>query len=143
MSALVSPPGPAAPSRVGPRGAAALDVVLVVLFAAIGRASHAEENPILGALGTAWPFLVGAAAGWGLVRWRSGGWPLRVGSGIPVWAGALVIGMTLRVLTGDGTAPSFVLVAGIVLAVFVLGWRALAQRIGRRRSPRQAGGHSG
>ncbi len=143
MTAPVTVSGPTAPPRVTAVGAAALDVVLVVLFAALGRASHAEENPILGALGTAWPFLVGAAAGWGLVRWRSGDWPLRVGSGIPVWAGAFVIGMTLRVLTGDGTAPSFVLVAGIVLAVFVLGWRALAQRIGRRRSPRQSGGHSG
>ena len=94
--------------------APALDAVLVLVFAALGRASHAEENAVLGALGTAWPFLVGLGLGWALVRWRSRHWPLTVGNGIAVWLCTLVGGMLLRAATGQGTAPSFVAVAGAV-----------------------------
>ena len=105
-----------------------LDAALVVVFAGLGRASHPEENPLVGALGTAWPFLVGQAVGWALVRWRSGRWPLTVGNGIPVWLCTLVVGMLLRAATGQGTAPSFVLVAATVLALFLIGSRWLLNR---------------
>ena len=109
-----------------PVGAALTDVVLVVVFAAVGRASHDEGNPVVGALSTAWPFLVGTAIGWLVVRMLRGAWPLGVGPGITVWFATLVFGMLLRQVTGQGTAASFVVVAGGVLAVFLIGWRALA-----------------
>jgi hypothetical protein len=112
--------------------AAVLDVVLILVFAAVGRASHSEDNPVLGALGTAVPFLVGAAVGWALVRWRSGRWPTSFGTGIPVWFCTLVVGMLLRALTGAGTAASFILIAGLILAAFLLGWRLVAERLARR-----------
>lgn len=110
-----------------------LDAVLVVVFAALGRASHAEENAVIGAIGTAWPFLLGVAGGWALVRWRSGHWPLTVGNGIAVWACTLALGMLLRAVTGQGTAPPFILVAATVLALFLLGWRWLARRSAAQR----------
>lgn len=113
----------------------ALDVVLVVVFAALGRASHAEENPLLGAAGTASPFLGGTLVGWGLVRWRSRRWPIGLGPGILVWASTLVIGMILRVFSGAGTAPSFVLVAATVLALLLLGSRWLAGWLAGRAGP--------
>ncbi|MDE9367433.1 DUF3054 domain-containing protein [Luteipulveratus sp. YIM 133132] len=102
-----------------------LDVLLVLLFAAIGRASHDEGNVVLGVLGTAWPFLVGTAVGWAVVTLTGRRPPLDVGRGIPVWVCAVAVGMLLRRLVGDGTALSFVIVATIVLGVFLLGWRAL------------------
>jgi len=37
--------------------------------------------------------------------------------------------MLLRAVTGQGTALAFVLVASVVLAVLLLGWRALAARV--------------
>lgn len=112
-----------------PWQAATADALLVLGFAAAGRSSHQESQPVLGALLTAWPFLVGAAAGWALVRWRSGRWPQDdVGAGVPVWVGAVLVGMLLRAATGQGTALAFVLVATAVLGVFLLGWRALAAR---------------
>jgi hypothetical protein len=119
-----------------------LDVVLVVVFAAVGRASHAEANPVLGALQTAWPFLVGTVVGWAVVRTLRKGWPVDVGPGITVWFATLVIGMVLRRATDAGTAASFVLVAALVLAVLLVGWRALAAYAARRAStspPTQAG----
>ena len=129
-SPVPAPPQPT--TRVGIPLAAALDVFAVLVFAAVGRASHGQGDPVTGALGTALPFLAGAATGWALVRWRSGCWPLTFGTGIPVWFCTLAVGMLLRVLIGAGTAVTFVLVAGVVLGVLLLGWRLAAERLGRR-----------
>ncbi|WP_411285015.1 DUF3054 domain-containing protein [Lapillicoccus sp.] len=118
---------------VTPVAAAALDAVIVLVFAAVGRASHDEGSAAVGVLVVAWPFLVGAAAGWALWRWRSGRWPVDVRPGLVVWAGTLVGGMLLRVVTGAGTAFSFVVVAALFLALGLLGWRALLPRVLPRR----------
>jgi len=115
-----------------PAVAFVLDVVLVVVFAAVGRASHDEANPVLGALQTAWPFLVGVLVGWAVVRTLRKEWPVDVGPGITVWFSTLVIGMVLRRLTGAGTAVAFVVVAALVLALLLVGWRALASYAARR-----------
>jgi hypothetical protein len=108
-----------------------LDVVLVVVFAAIGRASHGED-PIAGLGETAWPFLVGVLVGW-LVQgaWRDPLPPIRAGLGI--WGATLVVGMLLRALSGQGIAIPFVIVAAIVLFAFLVGWRALVALIRRPR----------
>ncbi len=107
---------------------ALVDIVLILVFAGIGRASHAEDNAVLGAALTAWPFLVGAATGWMLVRWRSGRWPLALGPGISVWLLTVLVGLLLRAATGQGTALPFVVVAGVVLGLFLLGPRVLVAR---------------
>jgi hypothetical protein len=115
-----------------PPVALAVDVLLVVVFAGVGRASHDEANPVVGALATAWPFLVGTAVGWAIVRVLRKSWPLEVGPGITVWFATVLIGMVLRQSTGQGTAVSFVLVAALVLAILLLGWRALVALLERR-----------
>ncbi len=115
-----------------PPVALAVDVLLVLVFAAIGRASHDEANAVVGALVTAWPFLVGTGVGWAIVRVLRKAWPLEVGPGITVWFATVVIGMVLRQSTGQGTAVSFVLVAALVLALFLVGWRALVALLERR-----------
>ena len=117
-----------------PPVAFALDVVLVIVFAAVGRASHDEANPVVGALLTAWPFLVGTVVGWTVVRVLRKAWPLEVGPGITVWFATLLFGMVLRQVTGHGTAVTFVLVAALVLGLFLIGWRALAALLVRRAS---------
>jgi hypothetical protein len=115
-----------------PAGVAFLvDVAFVLVFAAVGRATHDQVNPVLGVLATAWPFLVGLAVGWTLVRSLSHQWALDVGPAISVVVVTVVVGMLLRALTGQGTAPSFVLVATLVLAALLLGWRAVAARVAR------------
>lgn len=118
-----------------------LDVVLVVAFCAIGRRSHEEASSLTGLANTAWPFLSGLAAGWLVVaarlRGQLGGSPgadpaAVLPSGVIIWAATLVIGMILRVVSGQGIAVSFVIVAGTVLAIFLLGPRALLT-VRRRR----------
>jgi hypothetical protein len=110
----------------------ALDVLLVLAFAGVGRASHDEANPLLGALLTAWPFLVGTVVGWTVVRLLRKAWPLEVGPGLTVWFATVLIGMVLRRATGQGTAASFVLVAALVLGLCLVGWRALVVLLERR-----------
>jgi hypothetical protein len=117
--------------------ALALDVVLVIVFCAIGRRSHDEANALTGLATTAWPFLTGLAVGWlatvALYRDKFDGF-LLVPTGIVVWLSTLVVGMLLRVVSGQGTAFSFVIVAGTVLAVFLLGWRAVAKIVTKSRA---------
>ncbi|MFD1814451.1 DUF3054 domain-containing protein [Rhodococcus gannanensis] len=116
-----------------------VDVVLVVVFCAIGRRSHDEANAVTGLLTTAWPFLGGLALGWlaNEALYRNKSRPASVvPAGIVIWLCTLVGGMLLRVVSGQGTAFSFILVAATVLAVFLLGWRALYALVSRRSAAR-------
>jgi predicted permease len=106
--------------------AVAADVLVVLVFATIGRSSHDEGITVGGVAHTAWPFLVGAAIGWGLVQMGHDD-PRSNKAGVRVWLLTLVVGMVLRRLTGAGTAASFVVVATIVLGVLFLGWRFVAR----------------
>jgi peptidoglycan/LPS O-acetylase OafA/YrhL len=105
--------------------AAAADLILILVFAAIGRDAHARGDIISGAFVTAWPFLAGAAIAWLAARaWRA---PLAVWpSGVCIWIGAVLVGMLLRAFTGQTVVLPFILVALISLGVFLLGYRALA-----------------
>ncbi len=99
-----------------------VDLVLVAFFAAVGRASHQESLTPAGWAQTAWPFLVGALAGWAVVAatGRSGG---SLAAGAVVWVAAVAVGMVLRQVAGQGTAPAFVVVATVVLGVLLVGSR--------------------
>lgn len=112
--------------------AALVDLVCVVGFAAVGRASH-DEDVLTGLLITAWPFVVALAAGWVvLLAWRRPTAPIRTGVG--VWAVTVAGGMLLRGLTGGGTAVPFVLVTTGVLLVLLVGWRGVVRLVSHRRS---------
>lgn len=107
----------------------AADVTAVTLFAAIGRRSHDEGLNLAGIAQTAGPFLAGAALGW--LASRAWDRPTAVvPTGVVTWACTLVGGMVLRVLTGGSTQLSFIIVAGTFLAIFLIGWRTLVNRLG-------------
>lgn len=109
-----------------------IDAVCVVVFCTIGRRSHAEGLSVTGIAETAWPFLTGAAVGWLLAR----GWRLPTAvlpTGVAVWAGTVGVGMLLRKVSSQGVALSFVVVASLVTAVLLLGWRAAATTATRTR----------
>lgn len=107
------------------------DVVGVLVFCTIGRRSHAEGLTVAGVADTAWPFLVGTAVGWLLIRgWRR---PTAVApTGLVVWASTVVVGMLLRKATSAGVAVSFVVVASAATAVVLLGWRVAVAAFARR-----------
>lgn len=110
-----------------------IDVFLVLVFAAIGRASHGEE--LSGLLVTAWPFLGGLALGWLVtLAWRAPAAPVRTGLG--VWVVTVAGGMLLRAATGQGTAIAFIVVATVTLLVLLVGWRVVAAVARRRRRGR-------
>ncbi|WP_336646673.1 DUF3054 domain-containing protein [Microbacterium sp. USHLN186] len=115
-----------------------VDVVLVLVFAVIGRASHGEDP--LGFLLTSWPFLLALLVGHAVaalvpLRPRR---PWSLGWGAIVWVVTVAGGMLLRVASGDTAETPFIIVATLVLAAFLLGWRLIALLVRRFRGPRTA-----
>ncbi|MGN7186909.1 DUF3054 domain-containing protein [Microbacterium enclense] len=123
-------------ARRSPALALVLDAVLVVVFAAIGRATH--DGDVLGPFGsglatTAWPFVAALLVGWLVTRaWRRPTAVVR--TGLPVWAITVALGMVLRALSDQGVAVAFIIVATLTLALLLLGWRGVARLAGRRRT---------
>jgi hypothetical protein len=115
--------------------AGALDAVLVLVFATIGRLSHGETLAGLGV--TYWPFLGGLLLGWLLVRaWRRPRGVIPTGLGL--WVATVGGGLLLRVVSGQGVQLSFAIVTTVVLGVFLVGWRAIAALLSRLRSGQPA-----
>ena len=78
-------------------------------------------------------FVVANLVGWIVARaWRS---PSRVvPTGLLVWGVTLVVGMVLRALSGEGVVIPFVITTAIILALLMLGWRAISALVVRRRA---------
>lgn len=138
-----------APAPRSPAGlvvlAALADLACVLALATGGLAAHSPGEGTLRLLYVAWPFAAGALVGWLVTRawrrpWRL--WP----TGVVVWGCAWALGVLLRVLTGQGVAPAFQLVSFGVLAVTLLGWRAVVALVDvlrpadRRRRERELAG---
>ena len=109
------------------------DVVGVLAFCAVGRRSHDEGLSVTGLATTAWPFLTGTVIGWLASRaWQR---PTAVvPTGVVVWLCTVAVGILLRKASSAGVAATFVLVAALVTAVLLLGWRAVVALSMRRRS---------
>jgi len=117
--------------------ALAADVICILVFAIVGRSSHDESTNLTGVLHTAWPFLAGYLVGLLVSRgWRA---PLARPVAVTVWLSTVAVGMLLRVLTGAGVQVSFVIVASVVLAAMLLGWRGLFSLVQRARSRSRQG----
>ena len=105
------------------RAGAVVDVVAIVVFVVIGRASHHHGESAEGFLSTIWPFAAGVGVGW-LLTWRRQGGAVR--TGLVECLATVAVGMALRVVAGQGTAPGFIAVALGFLAACMVGGRALA-----------------
>jgi hypothetical protein len=111
------------------------DLIIVLVFVVIGRATHDHGLYVLGVLSTAWPFVTGLTVGWLAIRatGRSGTRP-RDGGIICLYT--VVVGMTLRVVAGQGTALAFILVALGFLGALMVGWRVFVSAVRRRLARR-------
>lgn len=107
-----------------------LDFVFVIVFAAVGRASHGES--VLGTFLTAWPFLVACLAAWivlAVLQDDGIGWR----GGLIVWLVTLGGGMALRIASGATAQVAFIIVATLFLGATLLGWRLVARAVARRK----------
>lgn len=113
------------------RAALAADAICILVFAIVGRVSHAEGVGLAGVLQTAWPFLTGYLLGLVAAGGRS---PLSRRFAVRVWVATVAVGMLLRLLTGAGVPLSFVVVTTLVLGALLLGWRGVVARAQRARA---------
>jgi hypothetical protein len=112
------------------------DLVAVIVFAAIGRASHGEDG-LGGLLVTAAPFLVAALAAWATPWARAD--PVSVRAGVLTVGVTAVLGLLLRWGFSGHLPPwTFVLVTIGSLALLMLGWRAVAALTRSRVAGRSA-----
>ncbi|WP_431870578.1 DUF3054 domain-containing protein [Nocardiopsis eucommiae] len=108
------------------------DLICVLVFVVVGKTDHATGLGPAEVAATAWPFLAALALGWVVtLAWRSPGriWP----TGVLVWAVTVAGAMPLRLLSGEGAPASFVVVTALFLAATMLGWRAVALLVSRRK----------
>lgn len=121
------------PHRI-PALALAADVVAVVVFAAVGRASHAQGGDLLGLLGTVAPFAVGLAAAWAVPAVRAH--PAGFRAGAVVLLGTATLGLVLRAAFTGSLPVAFATVTVLSLGVLMLGWRGLSLAVSHRMAHR-------
>jgi hypothetical protein len=112
------------------------DLLAVLAFVVIGRSAHDDAEGLSGLAHTAWPFLVGLAAGWVLAALLRRG-PVEPVTGFAVLGGTVFGGMLLRALVEhDPPPPAFLLVTTGFLGIVMCGWRLLARRAAARAAAR-------
>jgi hypothetical protein len=105
-----------------------IDVLVILLFVGIGRANHHHGESLSGLASTTWPFAVGLGIGWMIVlaRRQKG---VSLTAGIEIWLSTVAFGMILRVISGQGTAFAFIVVALVFLGALMLGLRLVGSRL--------------
>lgn len=110
----------------------AADLVVVLVFVAIGRSIHGHGDGWRGLVSTTWPFATGVALGWLVIaRQRRNGESMR--DGAVVCLVTVVVGMVVRVVAGQGTAAAFIAVATGFFGASMIGWRLVLSEIRRHR----------
>ncbi|SHE53115.1 Protein of unknown function [Ferrithrix thermotolerans DSM 19514] len=93
-----------------------LDIAAVLSFVIIGRSAHGHADNLGGVFRTSWPFLLGMAVAWGVLSLSKISFSSPLG-GVTIVFTIVVVGMTTRVIVGQGTALGFIAVS---LAYFSL-----------------------
>lgn len=113
------------------------DVVAIAAFALFARIAHQTEDMPLnfaGWLSTLWPFLLGVALSWVVIAAAKWDGARLVPAGVSAWLITVVVGLGIwTVRNGEFPHWSFILVATIMSALLMLGWRVIAGVVRRRR----------
>lgn len=110
---------------------AVLDLVLIVLFAILGRREHEHGLSVGGIFMTALPFLIACivmtlvSRPWATINRL---WP----TGVLVWLGTVAFGLALRILMNSTAAVPFIIVTVIVLGVFLMGRRLICKLLTKK-----------
>ncbi|AIG64810.1 membrane protein [Corynebacterium atypicum] len=113
------------------------DLAAIGAFALFARIAHRSETmPLnfLGWLSTLWPFALGVFLGWGIVALTGKDAHAVRGGGIVIWLVTVVVGLTVWGMK-HGQVPhwSFMIVAGSMSALLMLGWRGVATAVKSRK----------
>lgn len=105
------------------------DLACVLALAVGGKSSHDASESDWAVVAIMWPYALaaGLAHAWLASRGRQTrqAWP----EGAIVLAVTYVLGMLLRVISGRGVAPGFLVAAAIFLSAMMLGWRGVVQLV--------------
>ncbi|MGO2052339.1 DUF3054 domain-containing protein [Arthrobacter sp. MYb229] len=110
---------------------AGIDLVLIVLFALLGRREHEHALSISGILMTALPFLIAylimtlISRPWVTINRL---WP----TGVLVWLGTVALGLALRVAMNSTAALPFIIVTVLALGLFLMGRRLVCKLVALR-----------
>ncbi|HJD49425.1 MAG TPA: DUF3054 domain-containing protein [Candidatus Corynebacterium intestinavium] len=134
-----APHNAAAHSTTAPTSGAlapALDLLALLIFALLARLAHDDGSgfSVLRWLDTAWPFMLGAVIVWGILLaagTRAAGQALR--TGVVVWLGSLIVGLGIWAIRNAAIPHwSFILVATLMSALLLFGWRGIARLRARK-----------
>lgn len=113
--------------------AVAGDIAAIGIFALLARIAHrSEEMPLTvgGWLSTTWPFALGVLLGWAVVL-LTGKDGRRLGGGVMIWLITVIVGLSIwGVKHGQAPHWSFMIVAGSMSALLMLGWRGVVKARG-------------
>ena len=118
---------------LSPWVAFAADLIVLVVFVAVGRRSHDEASGLEGFLRVWWPFAVALVVG----TVASGVWraPLEWRRAIATWLVTVALGMVFRIaVQGRDFKPTFVIVTTVFVGAGMLGWRAVVRKLAARRA---------
>lgn len=127
------------PATTAPNSGAlspALDLLALLIFALLARLAHDDGSgfSVLRWMDTAWPFMLGAVIVWGILLaagTRAAGQALRTGA--VVWLGSLIVGLGIWAIRNAAIPHwSFILVATLMSALLLFGWRGIAQLRARK-----------
>lgn len=107
------------------------DLIAIFLFAVFARMAHQSDGlelSVAGILNTFWPFALGtliAFAIWVAAKWD--GWKAAP-AGVTVWVVTVIVGLGIWWYNNERFPHwSFILVAAIMSAILLFGWRAIAR----------------
>lgn len=115
----------------------AMDTLAIAVFALLARITHqTDEMPLnfTGWLSTLWPFLVGVALAWVIVTFAGKGVGTSNGEGKGpfIWLITVATGLIIWGIRNQQLPHwSFVIVASVMSALLMLGWRGIARLIKR------------
>ncbi|MFH0411479.1 DUF3054 domain-containing protein [Corynebacterium sp. L4756] len=110
-----------------------LDIVAIAIFAILARFAHPPVT-LGGIFDAFWPWALGALVGWAILVWLFKSQNIWV-QGLVVWASAIVFGMIFWAIVNSSLPHwSFLMVATIMSAVLLFGFRAATQFINRRKA---------
>lgn len=112
--------------------AIAMDTLAIAVFALLARMAHQSDDMpfnLAGWASTVWPFAIGVALGWVIAL---AGSHKEQGRGTLVWLVTVVTGLVIWGIRNQELPHwSFVIVASVMSALLMLGWRGVARVVGR------------